>query len=46
MASKFHAIGDIREGQRGELVNNIVSAEIEGLALERLHLQILQNEVV
>ena len=46
MALKFHSVGDVGECQRGELVYNLVGAEVEGLALEGLHLQVLQDEVV
>ncbi len=46
MALKFHAIGDVGEGERGELVDNLVGAEVEGLTLEGLHLQILQDKVM
>ena len=43
---KLHAVGDVGEGQRGELVDNLVGAEVERLTLEGLHLQIFQDEVV
>ena len=46
MSLELHPIGDIGESQRCELIHYLVGAEIEGLPLERLHLQILQYEVV
>jgi len=35
---EFHAVGDVWEGERGEIVDNLVGAEVERLTLEGLHL--------
>ena len=43
---KFYTVGDVGEGQRGELIDNLVGAEVERLTLEGLHLKVLEDEVV
>ena len=45
-SSELHTIGNIGECERGELIHNLMGAEVEGLTLEGLHLKVLQDEVV
>ena len=35
---EFHAIGYVGEGQRGELIDDLMRTDVEGLTLESLHL--------